>query len=91
MYIIAQHEISDPEAFWKTVREGMEEGLPSHLKVHQVFPNREGTKGTCLWEASQVEEVRDFLEAAVGEFSNNTYYTVETNKAIGLPEEALQA
>lgn len=91
MYIVAQHDISDPESFWKTVEGGMEEGLPSHLKVHQVFPNQEGTKGTCLWEAGQVEEVRDFLEAEVGEFSNNIYYAVETKDAIGLPKEVSQA
>ncbi len=82
MYIIAEHEISNPKTFWDTAKSAK---LPSHLKLHQTLPNREGTKAVCLWEASRVDEVKDFVEKALGNVSRNTYFAVEAENAMGLP------
>lgn len=87
MYIVVEHEISDPDIFWKTTQDGMAD-LPSNLTVHQVFPNREGRKAVCLWEADSVEEVESFIEDAVGEVSSNDYFAVESEDAVGLPTAA---
>lgn len=86
MYIVVQHDITDPEPFWKAVKEGMEKGVPSHLRLQQLFPSQDRTKATCLWIAGQVEQVRDFLEPKVEAFSNNTYYAVQTEEAIGISD-----
>jgi len=83
MYIIVEHEISNPKSFGEKV-DGLAH-LPSHLKLHQSLPNREGTKAVCLWEAARVDEVKDFVEREVGQFSKNTYFAVEATKAMGLP------
>jgi hypothetical protein len=82
MYIIVEHEISNPKTFWETVKSAK---LPSHMKLHQSLPNREGTKSVCLWEASRVDEVKDFVERALGNASTNTYFAVEAENAMGLP------
>ena len=66
MYIIVEHEISNPKTCW------------------------EGTKAVCLWEAASVNEVREFVEGAVGAVSNNAYFAVEAGNAMGLPN-ALKA
>jgi hypothetical protein len=84
VYIIAEHEISNPKIFWENANSGLA-ALPSTLKLHQVLPNGEGTKAVCLWESAKVDDVRDFVEGAVGDVSQNTYFAVETANAIGLP------
>ena len=87
MYIVVEHEISDPQTFWEAAQEGMQQ-LPPGLKAHQVFPNEDGTKSVCLWEAESVEDVESFVEDAVGEVSTNTYYAVKAEEAVGLPTVA---
>jgi len=82
MYIVVEHEISNPKAFWDIVKSAT---LPTHLKLHQTLPNGEGTKAVCVWEATGVDEVKVFLEGALGNFSRNTYFAVEEKNAIGLP------
>lgn len=89
MYVVVEHEIEDPEPFWKTAQAGMED-LPSGLELHQVFPNEEGTKAACLWEADSVDRVKSFLESEVGSYSDNEYYAVEAGNAVGLSEVAQQ-
>lgn len=87
MYVVVEHEIEDPGPFWKTAQAGMED-LPSGLDLHQVFPNAEGTKAACLWGAGSVDRVRSFLEQEVGPYSDNEYYAVEAENAVGLPSVA---
>ena len=81
MYIIIEHEITNP-IFWEAVQKNE---IPSNLKLHQLLPNGEGTKSVCLWEAATLDEVREFVEEAVGDLSNNTYFAVDAENALGLP------
>lgn len=82
MYIVVEHEISNPKTFWETAKSAT---FPPHLKLHQTLPNSEGTKAVCLWEASRLDEVKDLLERTVGKVSKNTYFAVEAANAMGLP------
>lgn len=82
MYIIIEHEIGNPTSFWSAVKNT---AIPSNLKLHQSLPNGEGTKAICLWEAATLKEVREFVEKTVGEVSNNIYFAVDAEKALGLP------
>ena len=82
MYIVIEHEISNPKTFWEIAKSA---ALPSNLKLHQTLPNQEGTKAVCLWEAKGVDEVKVFVENALGKVSRNTYFAVEANNAMGLP------
>ena len=84
MYIVVEHEITNPKTFWETAKSGMA-SLPSNLKLHQVLPNSGGTKAVCLWEAAKLDEVRGYVEGTVGKASNNTYFAVEGQNAVGLP------
>ncbi len=85
MYIIVQHDISDPKNFWETAEASMP-NLPASLTLHQVFPNDDGTRAVCLWEADAVGTVREYLEESVGQVSQNQYFAVESTNAVGLPE-----
>ena len=84
MYVVAQHQITDPAAFWSESKEAIAK-LPDNVKLCQTYPNADGTRAVCLWQADSVEIVRDFVEAQVGTVSSNEYYEVGTDKAMGLP------
>lgn len=79
MYVAVIHTISDPEMFWSMG------GFPEGVTFRATFPNSTGTRAVCLFEASSVETLRDVLEAAVGAVSENEYYEVSTQTAVGLP------
>ncbi len=82
MYVIVEHTINDPETFGAIAASAE---LPSHLTLHQSLPKGDGTKAVCLWEGPGVDEVRAFVEAAVGHLSDNVYFAVDAEKALGLP------
>ena len=82
MFVIIEHEITKPESFWEMVKKA---DLPSHMKLHQSLPNAEGNKAVCLWEADSVDDVKEYVEGGVGDFSNNTYFAVKAENALGLP------
>ena len=90
MFIVVEHEVTNPEKFWRAAQEATT-NLPSGLKLHQVMPNTEGTRATCVWEAQQVDEVKNFIESKAGGTANNTYYAVEEQNAMGLPGGAQAA
>ena len=84
MYIVVQHTISDPAKFWEVAKQAQ---LPEEVKLHSTFPNTDGSKAVCLWEAKNLETVKNLLEEAVGQVSTNDYFEVETQNAIGLPNK----
>lgn len=86
MHIIVQHKIHDPEVFWSVAQEVIP-NLPEGLTLHHSLPSAEGTEAVCLWEADTIEDVRRFLEEAVGHVSKNEYFAVETSQALGLPQD----
>lgn len=84
MFVAVEHDISDPEAFWARAKE-IVPNLPSHVKLHQCFPNKTGSRGICIWEGESVKAVQTYLEGQVGHVSSNDYYEVENREAIALP------
>ena len=88
MFAIAIHQISDPEKFWASAQD-ME--LPEGTALHTVAPNADGTRAICVWETDSVDTVRDFVESAAGDISNNEYYEVNEQTAIGLPAASVGA
>lgn len=79
MYVAVIHDINNPDKFWNM------SGFPDTITFRATFPNPAGTRAVCLFEASSVDTVRDFLEVAVGAVSDNEYYEVAADKAAGLP------
>ena len=82
MYIVVEHKISNPKKFWDIAKEIK---LPADLKIHSTLPNSDGTKAVCIWEGKEVNAVKNAVEGAVGQFSKNEYFSVETKNAVGLP------
>ncbi len=85
MFVVVQHQITDPGTFFAAAQEGMA-NLPANLRLHHVLPNAEGSRSVCLWEADSIDAVRNFVEPAVGNVSRNEYYEVNAPGAFGLPQ-----
>ena len=85
MFVIAHHFIHEPEIFWKLAPQVVG-SLPSHLKVHSVFPAKDLKTGTCVWEAPSVADVQDLLDQSAGQYSRNVCYEVNQDIAMGLPQ-----
>lgn len=85
MLVIAHHNISDINGFWGKAKE-VTANLPGTLKLHGVYPAKDGKTGTCLWEAGNVKEVQDFLDKNAGQYAQNFCYEVNVEESVGLPK-----
>lgn len=92
MYIVAVHNISDPEKFVAGAVEAIPK-IPEDIKLHSSLPNAAGARAVCLWEADSIAKVRAFIEEGIegvpglGPFSSNEFFEVDPNHplAMGLP------
>jgi hypothetical protein len=89
MLVIAHHFIQNPEEFWNLAQQ-VTPSLPSHLKLHSVFPSEDLKTGTCVWESSGVAEVQEYLDKTLGHVSKNVCYAVKEDMAIGLPQKTME-
>jgi hypothetical protein len=88
MHIVVQHRITDPEKFSSVDAEEFVGGAPPGVQGRQFFPATDGSAATCLWEADSVDTLRDFLDSATAGVAENTYFEVDTQRAMGLPQAA---
>jgi hypothetical protein len=86
MLVIAHHNnITDPETFWAKAQTVVS-ATPAGLKVHSVYPSRDGKTGTCVWEGDSVDEVQKFLDEATEGMATNFCYEVNEATAFGVPQ-----
>jgi hypothetical protein len=88
-YIVAIHTISDPERFWSSSAEATP-SLPPEVSLHATYPQPDGARAICLWEADSVDTVRELVDGVTGSYSSNEYFEVDPTHAgtRGLPTEA---
>lgn len=89
MFVIAHHFVHQPEAFWGTASEAIS-SIPSHIKLHSVFPSKDLKTGTCIWEAPNASEVQELLDRLLGTMGKNVCYEVNEDTAIGLPQKNVE-
>jgi hypothetical protein len=82
MYIMVQHTISEPAAFWNAADPT---AISPQIKLHHTFPTPDGTRAVCIWEADSVETLRNLLEPVVGRVSRNEYFPVENREGFARP------
>ena len=88
MYVVAMHRILDPEKFFSMDAEEVSAGGPPGVQGRMFFPNTDGSTAVCLWEADSIDSVRDYLDPATEGVAENTYFEVNAEVAMGLPETA---
>ena len=85
MFIVVEHTITNPDVFFGLAPRVAE--APSGINALQFFPSVNKDRAVCLWEAKSVDALKGFLEPLSAQSSRNTYYTVDSAKAIGLPSK----
>ncbi len=88
MHIVVQHRITDPDKFFSMDAEEVSGGGPPGVQGRQFYPSEDRTTAVCLWEADSIESLRDYLDPATEGVSENTYFAVDRERAMGLPEAA---
>ena len=83
MFVVVEHKILDPDAFFVLAAKVGE--TPSGIKGLQFFPSISKDRAICLWQANSIEALKGFLEPLSAQSSRNTYYEVDSTKAMGLP------
>jgi hypothetical protein len=82
MYVVVQHKFSDPEtAFSRGERLIKNEGAPAGVRGLQFYPAKDGSGATCLWEADSIEDVQGYVDATLGDASENLCYEVDAEQA----------
>jgi hypothetical protein len=83
MYLVVEHCILSPKEFSDSVKECLS-NIPQGIKIHKVLPGTDKAKAFCLWEASDLDFMKIFLEGYTGDFSNNHYMVVDEKSSIGI-------
>jgi hypothetical protein len=80
MYVVAIHEISNPEAFW-----GDQLDLPKGTELSVAVPSADGTNGVCIFKSDSVDTVKNLVDGATSAISKNEFYAANAANALGLP------
>jgi hypothetical protein len=97
MYVVVLHRITNAQAaFSRGERLMKNEGAPAGVRVLQFYPSRDRSTVTCLWEAPSVGPVQEYVDATLGDSSENTCYDVDSDFAfarqpLGVRESAAAA
>lgn len=84
MYVLCNHTVRNPREFWERAKQALP-NLPDGIRIHNVFPNADGSRGVCLWEGDSMEHVRAFVDGATADVSDNDFFAVQADNARGLP------
>lgn len=87
MFIAIEHDIHDPAKFQRCAEQVFP--LPEGLHVHQFLPATDLSRAACLYEATSIEQLRDYLDAALADASTQRYFPIASENAIGLPGAVL--
>lgn len=89
MFIVVEHAITNSDVFFGLASKVAE--APAGITAHQFLPSTNKDRAVCLWEAKSVDALKSFLEPLSTASSRNTYYAVDSTKAIGLPTKKAAA
>jgi hypothetical protein len=91
-YVVAIHQINDPESFWSGAARAIP-NLPPEVTLHASYPQGDGSRAVCLWEAESVDAVRELVDSGTADTSRNEYFEVDAQHAgaRGLPARAASA
>ena len=80
------HRISDPQRAQEQGQAlfGPHEGV----QLLQFVPSEDFSTATCIWESDSIDTVRSWVDGTLGDTSQQTYFPIATEQAVGLPERA---
>ena len=91
MYVVVQHRITDPEKFFSMDAEEVGKGGPPGVQGRQFLVSTDRSSAVCLWEADSVDSLRDYLDGLTAGAGENTYFELDTEISMGVPQPAAAA
>ena len=88
MHVVIQHRIKDPEQFFAGDAEEVATGGPAGVRGLQFLVSQDKSTAVCLWEADSIDSMREYMDGLTGESAENTYFEVDSEVSMGLPEAA---
>lgn len=89
MYVAIVHQVQDAQAFLsRGERLADPSNAPPGVVPRQFCPSTDLSTATCVWEAASVDAARDYIDSTLGDSRENTYFEINTEYALGLPEQA---
>jgi hypothetical protein len=88
MYIVVQHQITDPDKFFSVDISDVVSSAPPGVDGRLFYPSQDRAAAICVWEATSIDAVRDYIDPVTNGVSENTYFEVLHKHALGLPEPA---
>ncbi len=86
MFFVVHHTITDEETAFTRGQNLLDgTGAPPGVQVRQFYPSRNKADVFCLWEGNSLEDVRDYVDATMGDSSRQDYFEVDADVARGLP------
>jgi hypothetical protein len=83
------HRISDPDG---ALSKGQTLFEPHEgVTLLQFIPSQDVTLATCIWESDSIDRVRELVDGALAETAEQTYFEVNGEQAVGLPQAAAAA
>ena len=90
MFIVVEHTIRDAAVAFARGQNLLEgRGAPAGVQVRKFYPSTDQSAVICLWEGSSLAEVREYVDETLGDSSDNLYFEVDADQALGLPEPAI--
>ncbi len=89
MHVAVHHTITDTQK-WDQITQKMttlieQNRLPQGLKGLMYLPSSDGRRADCLWDATSVDALRNFLDREIGTAARNEYFQINSQAAFGLP------
>ena len=84
MKVAINHQISDPQKFWKSVKDVLAQ-VPQGLEVQSVYKSTDGTKAVCLWKCDSLASLRSFIDKNTAGIARNEYFELDETNSMGLP------
>ena len=90
MFIVVEHTVRDAAVAFARGQNLLEgRGAPAGVQVRKFYPSTDQSAVICLWEGNSLEEVRDYVDETLGDSTDNLYFEVDAEQALGLPEPAV--
>lgn len=90
MFIVVEHTVRDAAVAFARGQNLLEgRGAPAGVQVRKFYPSTDQSAVICLWEGTSLEEVRHYVDATLGDSTDNLYFEVDAEQALGLPEPAI--
>ena len=88
MHVVVHHRITDPEKFASMDAAEVGGGGPPGTQVRQFLPSKDGSAAFCVWETRSLDALRGYLDPATAGVTENAYYEIDSEHALGVPEAA---